>query len=87
MAEIINLNKARKAKLRVEKSARAEETKPHLADAKRRVDFIKMMRYGEQGAEDLRKALSAASLDTKAAEAAYTRVASSCTSCHKAYRD
>ena len=34
MAEIINLNKARKAKLRVEKSARAEENRARFGRTK-----------------------------------------------------
>lgn len=50
-------------------------------------DYQKLLTQGENGAQALREALSAKPLNTDGAEAAFKTVATSCTACHKGYRD
>jgi hypothetical protein len=50
-------------------------------------EFHKLLTDGDVGAGELHKALSATPVDVAAAEAAFKRVAATCTGCHKAYRD
>jgi protein tyrosine phosphatase (PTP) superfamily phosphohydrolase (DUF442 family) len=62
-------------------SARADDV------SKRPDAFHHLLADGESGAESLHRVLSAISVDTKQADAAFKQVANSCTACHKAYRD
>lgn len=72
----------------------ALQLEEHLREAgrgedmsKRPVEFHKMLADAEAGAAALHKELSAKPADIPAAESAFKRVANSCTSCHRAYRD
>jgi protein tyrosine phosphatase (PTP) superfamily phosphohydrolase (DUF442 family) len=49
--------------------------------------YRKLLSDGEQGAIALREILSKSPIDTKAADAAFKTVATSCTACHKRFRD
>ena len=53
----------------------------------RPIGFHKMLADGEAGAAALHKALSATPVDATGVETAFKRVAASCVSCHKSYRD
>ena len=58
------------------------------ADAQSRpAEYRKLLAASETDVAALRATLSATSIDTKAADAAFKRVSVSCTSCHKGFRD
>jgi protein tyrosine phosphatase (PTP) superfamily phosphohydrolase (DUF442 family) len=57
-------------------------------DAKNRPEgYRKLLTESEQSASDLREALAATPMDTKNVESAYKRLSTSCTACHKGFRD
>jgi protein tyrosine phosphatase (PTP) superfamily phosphohydrolase (DUF442 family) len=72
----------------------ALQLQEHLREAsrgtdvgKRSAEFFKMLTGAEAGAEALHKALSKSPVESASADTAFKRVAASCVSCHKAYRD
>jgi hypothetical protein len=50
-------------------------------------DFHRLLRGGEEGSKSLRQALLEKPMDPAAADLAFKRVLTSCTECHKAFRD
>jgi protein tyrosine phosphatase (PTP) superfamily phosphohydrolase (DUF442 family) len=79
---------------RLDAAHEALQLQEHLRESGRGPDaggrppeFHKLLTDGDEGAGHLHKALSAKPVDVAGAEAAFKRVATSCTTCHKAYRD
>ncbi|MGB7160862.1 MAG: hypothetical protein WBD40_22555, partial [Tepidisphaeraceae bacterium] len=53
----------------------------------RPAEYVKLLTESEQAASKLREVLSARPIDHQAADAAFKVVSTSCTSCHKGFRD